>query len=134
MIKKRKLTNYYPILEKKSEIYFFFEKKRKFFIVIRSTLPKIVGQKCDNSQFSGVIGSTVELRPPPYNHTGLVSIISCFSSSDNRLFACIYTIQSSIALTCRAMVTYDVEDIQGTPKRTRTSKHSVVFIICLFGI
>ena len=64
----------------------------------------------------------------------LVSIIPCFSSSDNRLFACIYTIQSSIALTCRAMVTYDIEDIQGTPKSTRTSKHLVVFIICSFGM
>ena len=64
----------------------------------------------------------------------LVSIIPCVSSSDKRMFACIFTIKNSIALTCRAMVTYDIDDIQETPKRALRSNHFVILIICLFGM
>ena len=56
------------------------------------------------------------------------------SSADKRIIAYFPAIKKSIAITCRAMVTYDVQSIQGTQKGVKRSNHLIVFIICFFGM
>ena len=53
-IKNSKLTDFYPILEKFSEISDFFRKKIDFLTLNETTLPKIVGQKCNKKVIFGV--------------------------------------------------------------------------------
>ena len=54
-IKNSKLTDFYQILEKISEISDFFSKKKIDFLTLNeTTLPKIVGQKCNKKVIFGV--------------------------------------------------------------------------------
>ena len=58
--------------------------------------------------------------------------LSTFAEERNMHF--IQAIKKSVAVTFRAMITYDVQSIQGIQIRLKRSSQFAVFIICMFGM
>ena len=55
MMKNGKLTGFFQILENFSKIFDFLSKKKSIFLTLNeTTLPKIVGQKCNKKVIFGV--------------------------------------------------------------------------------
>ena len=62
-----------------------------------------------------------------------ITLISWSESTKNKKLACQQALVNSVAITCKSMITYDVESIKGTKTKIWRSSQLAVFIICIFG-